>query len=337
MTDAKKIFFQSEDCKFQVEVASNQTKVVKLSGLAIPFGKLSRNGVRYRENSIKEKFKTLENVAILFNHNSDIVLGHTEYVALGELGVEYRADLDSKEEDYIRKIERGDIRHVSIGAMVSNPEFNEDGTVTVDILEFVELSAVPVPGFKDASGKINQNYNDERLLIAEAFGNQEVVAKLKIEADKKAKEDEEKKAQEEEKDKEKTEDKNEQSKESTVEERIGKVEASLKEQEALNEELKNRLAITESRLDVMEESKDERDTEEEKETEAEGEKEENPFADKEDSKEDEKEAEAEEGEKEKEKEETFKRAVIPKGIPTNTEQESRTINLAEARLKNLSY
>jgi len=195
MVKDKALLYDTEAFNFEKakDKDKDEEKII-ISGQAMPIGKKSRNGVNYRPESVKKAVKTLEKAPFLFNHNTDISLGHITEADSNEKGIEYKADIDPEEKNYLRKVERGDIRHVSVGAMVSNPEFDEEtGEVTVDVDEFVELSAVPVPGFKDTSSQVNNKIESKSgaLYLAETFGNEEMKEKLKQESQNKEKDEDE--------------------------------------------------------------------------------------------------------------------------------------------------
>lgn len=327
--DEVKIFFTAEKSDFKVEEKEGK-KGIKISGIAMPLNETSRNGVYYRPESVKKAYQTLKNASFLYNHNSDISIGHVEDVGINEKEITYTADLDPEEKKYISKVERGDIRHVSIGAMVANPNYKEDGTVEVDITEFVELSLVPVPGFKKATA--SKQGLEGALYLKEAFGE------LKKESEEETGESDEEETPEE--NKEETEEtpeetpteepaveenpeeiKEEPAKEESIEikeevkneeeetedseetedeeSQIEKISISLKEQSAQIEELQNRLAILESRMDTYEET----------------------------------ESKSESTEKIEVKEEE----VILEGRKEVPTKQSKVIDLNERRLKNLSY
>lgn len=202
MAEKKVILFSTEEFKFEKLESSGQTQII-ISGNAQPLYERSRNGVIYRPESVKKNYQSLKGVAFLFNHDTNQPKGHVIDVGLSETHVTYRSDIDPMETDFLRKVERGDIKHVSVGCLVDNPEWDEaTGDVTVDLVEYVELSSVPVPGFANTSA-MKEN---SALYVAEAFGNTEMVEKLKAKA--KAKEtadsdDKDKKEEEDPEDKDK--------------------------------------------------------------------------------------------------------------------------------------
>lgn len=134
---------------FDVEEAEDG---VIIEGLALPFDKKSRNGVKYEEESVKQAAKTMEGNSLLFNHDETRPpIGHIEEFTHQDEGMHYRANLDPQEEKFIRKVNRGDIRNVSIQARV---EADEADAETVKVLDFLELSLVPIAGFPQTDAEI---------------------------------------------------------------------------------------------------------------------------------------------------------------------------------------
>jgi HK97 family phage prohead protease len=140
---------------FQVSKETDGTKSTKVSGLALPFEKVSRNGFSYNMDSIKETYKTLEGAPVCFNHDTNQVLGHVTNVSLGKEGLMYEMDLDP-EESIVKKVKRGDITKVSIQCIYDQDKSNvdESGVVNAYIKEFLELSIVTIPGFADTSAQV---------------------------------------------------------------------------------------------------------------------------------------------------------------------------------------
>ncbi len=130
---------------------------VIIEGLALPYGKVSRNGNKYTEESIKATYKTLEGKPVLYNHNPDRVIGHVEKVWLEADGVHYRANIDPAEAEIVRKLKRGDLKNVSIQVLVKNVNYKED-YAEIEIGEFLELSVVSIPGFADTSAQVLEKY-----------------------------------------------------------------------------------------------------------------------------------------------------------------------------------
>jgi len=55
-----------------------QSDGLKIEGLALPFGKRSRNGVVYEKESVKEAAESLVGCSLLFNHDEDNPIGQIE-------------------------------------------------------------------------------------------------------------------------------------------------------------------------------------------------------------------------------------------------------------------
>lgn len=121
-----------------------------VTGMALPFEEVSRNGVQYSRSSVEENADTLEGQPVLFNHDEDEVAGHVKSVEVKDDGLFYEMDLDP-EHELARKVERGDISSVSIQAFV---ERREGDTPVVDVTEFLELSLVSIPGFEQTSTNV---------------------------------------------------------------------------------------------------------------------------------------------------------------------------------------
>ena len=173
------VMFHTEEFSFEKKGEGKDATVI-ISGNAQPLNEDSRNGVRYRPDSIKKAAKSLMDVAFLFNHNAERSLGHVVKQGLTDSHLTYSADVDPEEKEYIRKVERGDIKHVSVGCLVSNVQFNEEDNIyECDVDEYVELSAVTVPGFSNTSAN-----KEGALYLAAALGDEKVAEKLKAAAEK---------------------------------------------------------------------------------------------------------------------------------------------------------
>ena len=290
--DKSIILFHTEEFKFEKKEKDGLQTVI-LSGNAQPLNEDSRNGVRYRPESVKKAYKSLANVAFLFNHDSNISLGHTIESDLNETHVTYKVDLDPEEKQYIRKIEREDIKHVSVGCMVENVEFNEEENIyECDVKEYVELSLVPVPGFSNTS--VNK---EGALFLAEKLGDEKVLEKLKAESEKKETDDEDEEDEDDEEnddedDKDKDEaddsdddededkegddekddvdDDSEEKKEEaddpeeSAEEKLAKTIARVEELFSELDGMKNRLAIIEANVDALNDSEEDSEPDKEK-------------------------------------------------------------------------
>lgn len=150
----QKVLLEAESFAVQEAEAGDDDGVI-IEGIAIPFDKRSRNGVKYSSDSIREKAGTMEGNPILWNHDPFVkenVLGHVVDVEIVDEGLAFRASIDPAEEDLVRKVERGDISTVSMQAMVDEIDSEEDENTDADvhIREFLELSFAPIPGFPQA-------------------------------------------------------------------------------------------------------------------------------------------------------------------------------------------
>lgn len=135
---------------------------VRITGLALPFGKRSRNGLVYNRESVMETVEQWRGLPILFNHDENKPIGHVVEAEVREDGLYYKGDIDPAEEDMVRKIKRGDIRFVSIQAIVDRAREDMEGDVIVK--EWLELSVCTIPGFPETSIEIEKfiDPKDER-------------------------------------------------------------------------------------------------------------------------------------------------------------------------------
>lgn len=146
MTNDKKIGIRFE--KFDISEETDEG--VTATGFALPFHKESRNGVIYDKESVIENKETLEGLPVLWNHDElRPPLGHVEEVETKEDGLYFEMNLDPKEEEILRKIERGDVKNVSIQAMVDETNETDEGALPVE--EFLELSVCTIAGFPETT------------------------------------------------------------------------------------------------------------------------------------------------------------------------------------------
>jgi HK97 family phage prohead protease len=230
--------------------AENTKEGVKVVGLALPFEKTSRNGFVYNTESIKEKSGTLKGRPVLFNHDSDKVIGHVKDVKLSGKGMEYVMDLDNDPTTpygwVARKVERGDLTNVSIQASY-DPEksfISEEGVTHAYITEFYELSVVTIPGFADTTAQVMEK-------LKEIKGGKMVKTK-----EEEKPEDPDKKEENDVKDPEKKESDTEKP---DYEERLGKLEKALA---SISKKLET---MSKSKKDDDNEESDEEDDDKEKE------------------------------------------------------------------------
>lgn len=135
------------------------TEGASLSGVALPKGQTSRNNFYYIPESVSKAAKTMEGRPMLFNHDENRVIGHVEKCKDSDEGLTYESDLDPAEEYAMRKLERGDLKNVSIQALIDpdKSSVDEDGTVNAWVEEFLELSVVTIPGFADTTAMLSES------------------------------------------------------------------------------------------------------------------------------------------------------------------------------------
>jgi len=252
----------------------------------MPLNETSRNGVYYRPESVKKAYKSLEGVPFLFAHQQNEVrhvLGKVEKVDLNNSHVTYEADIDPEEKEFIRKSEKGYIKHVSVGCLIdpTTVEFDEEKQIAkVDVKEFCELSSAPVPGFKNTDAKLGKQ---NLVLLAESLGKEDVIKKLRETQDEEEEEPKETEEENEESDEDTPEDKEQEKEETTedeetpekeetqdeeektTEEQVSELNSKLNEMEGKLSEVSNQVAILESKVDTLldEEETDDTDKDDE--------------------------------------------------------------------------
>ncbi len=143
----------------QPSEAHSKTGGVLITGLALPFGIPSLNGIEYSKESILATHKLLEKKVMLFNHDMDNPVGHVESAYIKEgVGLMYTADIHPHIQlkggvTLVDMIKRGDINSVSISIMPNKKTVEEIGEdhIRVDVTNWVELSIVTTPGFQETS------------------------------------------------------------------------------------------------------------------------------------------------------------------------------------------
>lgn len=222
-------------CSESFKTESNDSGV-KLSGDAMPFNETSRNKVKYIRESVEKAKDSLNNVSLLWNHDFNNVIGHVTNAGMNDTHLTYEADIDPEESYVLRKLERGDVKHVSIHAMIDedNSYVDDEGIIHAWVKEFIELSVVPVPGFADTTA-----------ILTEKLGGNMTKNKEKEEQEKQDTQPEE----------------SNEPYESTEQE--GEDEDDGKDLNEVVAELQNKINELESRIQVIEEKEDEEESEEE--------------------------------------------------------------------------
>lgn len=135
---------------------------VGVRGLALPFDKTSRNGFRYITESIRGAFQSMIGQPVLFNHDSDKVIGHVEDANFDGQGMTYRMNVgeDGPYGWVANKLRRGDLKNVSIQCLYDEDKsyLDEDGVMNAWVKEFLELSVVTIPGFADTTAQVYEKF-----------------------------------------------------------------------------------------------------------------------------------------------------------------------------------
>lgn len=143
-----------------IECRSNEDKSLSLSGYAIrfnePSGLLYGEFVEYIQRGAFDDVD-MNNVFMLYNHNSDHVLGNTRSstldLSITKDGLKFCVDLPNttKAKEVHELVKRGDINGMSFGFSVESDFWNmtqEPVTRTITkIKELVEISVVPFPAY----------------------------------------------------------------------------------------------------------------------------------------------------------------------------------------------
>lgn len=172
MNKVTRIMCETFQLKEKLEDDTGNISAVYLEGVAITFGKPTRNRVSYTYESGADKYQTLIDKPFLDTHNDSSIRTHPPFghVIGCSLGTNprnklpclfYKVDLDPEETTFIRKAKRGDIYGTSIQVLVDNITEKEDAFgsyIEANIREFLELSAVLIPGDGDTS-----------MILAESF------------------------------------------------------------------------------------------------------------------------------------------------------------------------
>ena len=151
--------------KESIDPKTGERKFI-MKGLMLPFETVSRNAVLYNTDSIKAKHKGLIGKPVMYNHKVDsdmLPKGHFTNSWIENDGWYYEADIDPAEKELIRKLERQDLRHVSIqliGGKVQEKMNESNQTYTEAWVEdIIEGSIVPAPGFLDTTASFAEALN----------------------------------------------------------------------------------------------------------------------------------------------------------------------------------
>jgi len=167
------ILCESYRIKEQINEETGNVESVFLEGIAITFGKPTRNRVSYTYQSGIGTHKTLIGKPFLDTHNDTSIRTHPPFGHVVECyeGLNpklnmpclmYRVDLDPAEDVFIRKAKRGDIPGVSIQVLVDDVMDSQDeygSYIEANIREYLELSAVLIPGDGDSSMALAESFH----------------------------------------------------------------------------------------------------------------------------------------------------------------------------------
>ena len=171
-----KILCESFSLEEQVDEETGEVTDVFMTGVAITFNKPTRNRVAYSYQSGLDTHKTLIGRPFLDSHHDDTIRQHPPFGHVTESypGVNsenglpclnYKVSVDPTETDFIRKVRRGDINKTSIQVVVKEVIERQDeygDYLEAVIQEFLELSAVLIPGDGDTSINLVERFKEQQ-------------------------------------------------------------------------------------------------------------------------------------------------------------------------------
>lgn len=178
MNEKVNILCENYSLKEEFDTKGNLIKVV-MSGDAITFHKPTRNRISYKYENSSGKHKSLIGKPFLDTHNDSSIRTHppfghviNSYPGVNEKNglpsLKYEVDIDPEEKQFIRKAKRKDIPGVSIQVVVSSLVEKSDNMgdyLEATIVEYLELSAVLIPGDGDSSIKLKERFNSKSEAI----------------------------------------------------------------------------------------------------------------------------------------------------------------------------
>ena len=144
-----------------IECRANEDKSLTMSGYAVKFnepsGLLYGEFIEYIEPRAFDGVN-MDKVFMLYNHNSDYVLGNTRSgtleLTVTEVGLRFKVDLPktAKAQEVHELVKRGDINGMSFGFTVNADNWNMQAEPVVrkitEIGELLEISVVPFPAYE---------------------------------------------------------------------------------------------------------------------------------------------------------------------------------------------
>jgi hypothetical protein len=152
-----------------VEVAEEKSEgKLVIKGLAVPFGKVSSNGVLYNKESLIETLPMWKACPVMYNHQIEgdsLPIGKILNMTSNEDGLHYEVEIDSNETKICEKIKNGYLNKVSIHILPRDVSVRS-GYQEAVVGRPLEFSVVPVPGFMETDmeayvERLNLNVNKE--------------------------------------------------------------------------------------------------------------------------------------------------------------------------------
>ncbi len=143
----------------------NKESRIILEGRLITADSPTRNGVAYTLSSLARFVKIFnENkmtIPFLDSHDDSSIrekppFGHVFELFIKDNDIMYRADIDPSEEMFLRKVRRGDIKEVSLQAIVNQIDEQEalgdnEEYIIANVAELLEVSGVLIPGARNTT------------------------------------------------------------------------------------------------------------------------------------------------------------------------------------------
>ena len=169
-------FIYTESGSFVEKTDDKGEKKLYYESEILPFGKVSRNGVRYNEARARERGNTLVGKNLFFNHKTsgnsseDLPRGEWEEVWFTKEAMHARAEVFKTEynKDFVDYLKAAKNIKSSLNVSGEAKQRNEKATGKnyreAFIDEYLEASVVGIPGFDNAKGSLMAS-------MSEAFGD----------------------------------------------------------------------------------------------------------------------------------------------------------------------
>jgi hypothetical protein len=134
-----------------VEVSKEESGRLIIRGLAVPFNKVSSNGVMYNKESLLETLAEWKRCPVMYNHmieGDSLPIGKILDMSQKEDGLYYEVEIDKSEEKICNKIKNGYLNKVSIHILPRDVNM-QSGYQEAIVGRPLEFSVVPVPGFME--------------------------------------------------------------------------------------------------------------------------------------------------------------------------------------------